>query len=284
MPAPKDPIRRELWLKKLSLVHKGKATWNKGIKMPLEFRLKMSELSKKFWKDPANIDKIKTRNAKVAFAKLGDKNPMKRPEVRLKASLSMKGRLMGDKNPSRRPDVKLKISQKLTGHTFSDETKRKISKTLKGKMIGELIPFYGKTHTSENKEKARIRAINMITSGLLSNRRTGIELKVREVLERDDIEFKEQVPLKEVTVVDFYLPEYNIVIYCDGDYWHRGEWAKKHKIPNKDKWQTKILENEGYKVFRFSETEINASVDKCADLVKSYIKNLSSWKTTNINQ
>src|SRR3989338_1081926 len=271
MPAPIDPIKREVWLKKLSLVHKGKATWNKGIKMPLEFRLKMGKLSKEFWTNPENKGKILARNLKVAESKKGDKNPMKRPEVRLKASLSMKGRLTGDSNPSRRPEVRDKIRRALLGHTFSLGTRVKISRTLTGKLVGELNPFYGKTHTLENKEKARIRAINMITSGLLANRRTAIELKVREVLERNDIEFKEQVPLKDVTVVDFYLPKHRIVIYCDGDYWHKGEWAKKHKVINKDNWQTKILENSGYKVFRFSESDINHSAEKCVDLVKYFI-------------
>ncbi|MBI3273771.1 MAG: DUF559 domain-containing protein [Candidatus Colwellbacteria bacterium] len=274
MPAPLDPIKRELWLKKLSLAHKGKKAWNKGIKMPLEFRLKMGGLSNKFWTDPANKEKIKLRNQKIAYSKLGDKNPMKRPEVCLKASLSMKGRLLGNLNPSRRTDVRTKISRSLMGHTFSTETREKISKTLTGKLVGELNPFYGKKHTLEVKEKSRARAINMITSGLLSSRRTEIELKIKEALLRTNLKFEEQIPLKEVTVVDFYLPEYGIVIYCDGDYWHRGEWAKKHKVPNKDKWQTKILENSGHKVFRFSETEINNSADQCINLVKNHIYSL----------
>ena len=275
MSAPKDPTKRELWLRRLSLVHKGKVSWNKGIKMPLEFRLKMGKLSKEFWINPANRRKILARNLKVADSKKGDRNPMKRPEVRLKASLSMKGRLLGDLNPSRRVDVRSKISRALMGHTFFPEIREKISKTLTGKLVGELNPFYGKHHTLENREKRRARAINMLTSGLLSNRRTVIELKIKEALEKTSIEFKEQVPLKGITIVDFYLPEYRIVIYCDGDYWHKGEWAKKHKIPNKDKWQTKILENEGYKVFRFSEIDISSSANECVNLVKSYINSFS---------
>jgi len=275
MPAPIDPIKREVWLKKLSLVHKGKATWNKGIKMPLEFRLKMGKLSKEFWTNPENKGKILIRNLKVAESKKGDKNPMKRPEVALKASIAMKGRLVGDLNPSCRASVRAKISQALMGHTFTPESREKISKTRTGKLVGELNPFYGKHHTAENIEKSRVRTINMLTSGLLSSRRTTIELKVRGALLRANFKFKEQVPLKEITVVDFYLPEYNIVIYCDGDYWHKGGWAKKHKVPNKDKWQTKILENEGYKVFRFSETEIERSADNCIELVKDHINKMA---------
>jgi len=270
MPAPTDPIKKQIWIKKLSLAHKDKMPWNKGIKMPLGFGLKMGELSNKFWNNPTNKDKILLRNYKISESKKGDKNPMKRPEVVAKRSLKMIGKLIGDRNPSKNPLVKNKISKKLLGHEVSITTRQKISKSLVGKLVGESNPFYGKHHTTENKEKSRARAINMLVSGLLSNRRTEIEIKIKEALEKTNLEFEEQVPLKGITVADFYLPEHRLVIYCDGDYWHKGEWAKKHKVINKDNWQTKILENSSYKVFRFSESEINSSPDKCIDLVKSF--------------
>ena len=271
MPSPSDPIKRQIWLNKLSSVHKGRVTWNKGIKVPLECGLKMSKLSKEFWSNPSNIGKILLRNYKISESKKGDRNPMRRPEVATKRSLKMIGKLVGDKNPSRDPKVKNKIREKLLGHRVSTVVRQKISKSLVGKLVGELNPFYGKHHTTENKEKSRVRAINMLTSGLLSNRRTQIELKIREALLKTDLTFNEQIPLEGITVVDFYLPKYRAVLYCDGDYWHKGEWANKHKVPNKDNWQTKTLESRGYKVFRFSETEINNSPDKCVKLVESFI-------------
>lgn len=278
MPAPTDPIKRQIWLKKLSLAHKGQTTWNKGIKMPAEFRLKMGRLSKEFWTNPENKEKILMRNFKVALSKLGNKNPMKRPEVVAKRSFKMIGKLVGDLNPSRNPEVRAKISKALKGHTFSEETKNKISHTLEGKMVGILNPFYGKHHTAENKEKSRARAINMITSGLLSKRRTGIELKIGKVLSEVNLKFNEQFPLEGITVVDFYLSEYKIVIYCDGDFWHKGEWAKRHDVIRKDNWQNKVLESRGYKVFRFSETDIDTSPEKCMNLVSRFILNNQNGK------
>lgn len=273
MPAPRNPIKRQIWLNKLSMAHKGKPTWNKGIKMPIDFRLKMGELSKEFWTNPENREKIILRNLKISESKIGDKNPMKRPEVAAKVSIKKMGKLMGNLNPSRRVEVRAKISEALTGHTFSPEIRQKISKTLTGKLVGKLNPFYGKKHTAENIEKSRIRAINMITSGLLSNRRTAIEVRIKEALLKTSLRFNEQTPLEGITVVDFYLPEYSVVIYCDGDYWHKGEWAKKHHVIRKDNWQTKVLESRGYKVFRFGETDINSSAEKCIDLVKYFILN-----------
>lgn len=275
MPAPTDPIRYKIWIENLSKSHKGVNPWNRGLIMSASFRKKVGENSRMWWQNQENKEKILIRNKKVALSKMGDKNPMKRPEIAKKVSLYMTKRMLSDKNPMYNSEVRAKISSKLMGHEVPQNIREKISRNLVGKLIGDKNPFWGKHHTIENREKSRIRAINMITSGLLSGRRTEIEVKTREALLRTNLKFKEQVPLENITVVDFYLPENNIVIYCDGDYWHKGEWAKKHKIINKDNWQTKILENKGYKVFRFSETEINAATDKCISLVQNYIKTLS---------
>ena len=46
-----------------------------------------------------------------------------------------------------------KISLIKTGQTHSDETKKKISDSLKGKMAGEKNPFYCKKHSDETKKK-----------------------------------------------------------------------------------------------------------------------------------
>lgn len=278
MPSPQSFDKRQLWIENLSKSHKGKTTWNKGVKMPQSFKLKTGEISKNFWADPSNGEKIRIRNKKISESKIGDKNPMKRAEVVTKRSLKMIGKLVGDKNPAKNPDVRKKIKLKLLGHKVTKNVRTKISKSLEGKMVGELNPFYGKHHTPENKEKSRKRAINMITSGLLSKRRTGIELKIEKALLEANLKFNEQYPLEEITVVDFYLPQYRIVIYCDGDYWHQGEWAKNHNVIRKDNWQTKVLESKGYKVFRFSETEINKSPEECINLAKYFILNNHNGK------
>lgn len=275
MPAPTDPIRYKIWIENLSKSHKGVNPWNRGLIMSDSFRKKVSENSKIWWQNQKNKEKILIRNKKVALSKMGDKNPMKRPEIAKKVSLYMTKRMLSDKNPMYNSEVRAKVSSKLMGHEVPQNIREKISRNLVGKLIGDKNPFWGKHHTIKNIEKSRIRAINMITSGLLSSRRTEIEVKTREALLKTNLKFREQVPLENITVVDFYLPENNIVIYCDGDYWHRGEWAKKHRVINKDNWQTKTLENKGYKVFRFSETEINASTDRCISLVQNYIKTLS---------
>jgi len=57
--------------------------------------------------------------------------------------------------------------------------------------------------------------------------------------------------------------EPNIVIECDGDYWHNREDIKKKDLTkNKD-----LIEN-GYKIYRFWEHEINRSPELCINKIK----------------
>jgi len=60
-----------------------------------------------------------------------------------------------------------------------------------------------------------------------------------------------------VGLVDFYLPEENIVIECDGDYWHGSDRPEQQR---KDKIRTEKLQQLGYKVFRFWEHEIGSNM------------------------
>lgn len=76
------------------------------------------------------------------------------------------------------------------------------------------------------------------------------------------------------TEVDFYIPRGKIVIYCDGEYWHR----HGTKGYNKDQRQVDVLTTEGYKVFRFTESEINKNVFNCVNEVQSYQESLKKVK------
>ena len=54
-----------------------------------------------------------------------------------------------------------------------------------------------------------------------------IERKVEEQLNKYKIKYFKQKPICNAHfVVDFYLPEYELVIECNGDYWHSLEKAK----------------------------------------------------------
>jgi very-short-patch-repair endonuclease len=271
MPSPKDLIKKKIWKKRLSKAHKGLIPWNKGKSLSEKTKRKLSKVMKEFWNNTKYRKKMEVRNKKLSELMRGYRNPMKRPEVVKKRSEKMKGKLVGNKNPAKRPEIRRKISKALKGHLVSQETRKKIKRTLKGKYVGKKNPFYGKHHTKEVREKSRIRAIKQLISGELKNRPTSIELRIEKELIKNNIYYKKQVSLKDITVVDFYLPRREVAIYCDGIFWHKSEWAKKRGVIEKDRKQVKILSANGYKVFRLSETEINSSPKRCVEKIVKYI-------------
>lgn len=90
--------------------------------------------------------------------------------------------------------------------------------------------------------------------------RTSIELKMKEELDRRSLEYEEQYVINNKFIVDFYLPKYNAVIECDGDYWHNLPDTKK-----RDKAKNAYLTKCGFNLFRFWEHEINSDVSSCVD-------------------
>ena len=56
----------------------------------------------------------------------------------------------------RSEETKRKLSEANTGKTLSEETRRKMSEVRKGKQAGENHPMYGKTHTPEARRKISI--------------------------------------------------------------------------------------------------------------------------------
>lgn len=96
---------------------------------------------------------------------------------------------------------------------------------------------------------------------------------------------------KNVTTVfgkpDFVIGKKKIAIFCDGEFWHGRNWEKRrgdHKSNcefwyskierniERDKEVNKILALQGWKVFRFWETEIKRESDRCVDKILNYME------------
>ena len=86
---------------------------------------------------------------------------------------------------------------------------------------------------------------------------TSIELKMQNILRENNIKFEKQKPLLKKYIVDIFIKP-NIVIECDGDYWHNRPGAQE-----RDKLRNVNLTNAGYKVLRFWEHEINDNINLC---------------------
>ncbi len=88
---------------------------------------------------------------------------------------------------------------------------------------------------------------------------TSIEALIRKVLEKKGINFKQEVRIGKY-YADFLILNSKLIIECDGEYWHRSDFAKK-----RDSKKDKFLALKGYKIYRFTEKEIKESKGNCAE-------------------
>ena len=131
---------------------------------------------------------------------------------------------------------------------------------------------------------------NMVAN---KSRGTKIELLLAKVLWNSGIRYRKNDNGVHGTP-DFTLRGFRIAIFCDGEFWHGKDWeTNKKKIKsNRSFWYAKIernikhdreitqqLESEGWKVFRFWETDIRKHADECANQVLSYVQKQRTMKS-----
>ncbi len=90
---------------------------------------------------------------------------------------------------------------------------------------------------------------------------------------------------------DFVIKGKKIAIFCDGEFWHGKDWEthKSDHKSNREFWYSKIernierdkevtnqLEAQGWKVFRFWETEITKTPDLCLNRILDYMNKASA--------
>lgn len=148
----------------------------------------------------------------------------------------------------------------MKGRKQSEEIKQNLREKLKGKHLS-LNTEFKKGHLISIEVKKKISKWQ-INNPNRKFKDTSIELKVEAELQRRNINYQKQVPLCNIAIVDFYLPEYRIVIQCDGDYWHNLSGSKE-----RDEKQDKVLIFNGFNVYRFWEYEINKSIEKCINKI-----------------
>jgi len=90
---------------------------------------------------------------------------------------------------------------------------------------------------------------------------------------------------------DIALKKYKTVIFIDGEFWHGHNWEeRKHKIKtNREFWIPKIerniqrdeevnlaLNEMGYKVFRYWETDVKKNLDTCLQEVLIHLEEVKA--------
>ena len=96
---------------------------------------------------------------------------------------------------------------------------------------------------------------------------TYIEKLIRQELEKRKIQFKQEyLAQAPFLTVDFFLPQYKLLIYCDGKYWHKKDNRRKQDYVINAK-----LRRAGYKVIRFWEDQIKRDPTKCIDKALAHV-------------
>lgn len=115
----------------------------------------------------------------------------------------------------------------------------------------------------------RCRNIHLIKTSRKKD--TGIEIATEKMLNKIGVQYLKQAAIKCIAVVDFYVPKSNLIIQCDGEYWH----SFPHKIKNDTTQDAKFKVN-GFRVLRLKEKEINKFPAKCYRRLCEAIKNKKS--------
>lgn len=168
---------------------------------------------------------------------------------------------------------KKNISKGMAGKKKSEETKEKMKIAQKKNQNDKNIRMktsksWRKQWNSLTKEEQLERLKPWLNAGHKSFHNcfkpSSIELKVKEQLNRYKIKYIQQKPINHNKfVLDFYLPEYQLVIECNGDYWHN--------LPNRKERDQKLEEyviSKGKDILWLWEHEINDEWFDIADYLE----------------
>ncbi len=150
---------------------------------------------------------------------------------------------------------------------FSKKHCQRISKALTGKPKSKehIEKMKGDNNPSKRPEvKQKIREARL--RQVFPIRDTKIEILLQEELRRRGFKFQKHIPVERICQPDIVFPDKKIVIEADGDYWH-----SLPKAIVKDRRNNKLLRKRGWKVFRFSETQINNNVKECINQVEKLL-------------
>ena len=143
--------------------------------------------------------------------------------------------------------------------TIVGNRKGKLSNGYHGGKLKNTCLFCQKVYEIWPYEKDQSKFCSRICQGHYSARNiylfkpTSIEVAVYEELENRNILFEKQKNIEGKFVVDAYIPELNLIIEADGDYWHSLEKAKI-----RDEKKNKYLLENGYSLIRLKESEIKS--------------------------
>jgi very-short-patch-repair endonuclease len=163
----------------------------------------------------------------------------------------------------------------------SEETKQKISKSGTGVSRPKAEGFgVGRIQSKETRDKMSKSAIKrIIKTGKV--KRSGLEYKFEGILDLLEIKYIHSYFIETINkIYDFYLPEHNILIEIDGDFWHCNPNTKyaspECKTQNinikNDIFKSQWALDNGYKLLRFWENDINNNIKQVKQTLLEHYK------------
>lgn len=227
----------------------------RGLKRTPEQRQQMSERAKKLGIKPSplaiqrSIESRKTHPSPL----IGRQIP---PDVRAKISATNKGK-------KRSPESIAKFSETMMGHTVSVETRRKLSKA-NSRPRKPLSPQHRENQSLSHKrrweqlpeEQKRRKIEQMRSPDWKYANGSKLERLIGEALADLAIEAHHHYKIGTYEA-DFFIPQWNLVVECDGRYWH-----SLPEVQARDSVRDAFMRDRGYTVLRLGEKDIRANPSK----------------------
>lgn len=166
---------------------------------------------------------------------------------------SEKSRMMGKKTSQTRkimfkkgllPDISGK-NNPMYGKTAWNKGLTKETSNIIQKISKKLSKFHKDKWLNLSEEEKQVkRKYCALIGANCKKRRTSIELIIENVLKNQNIDYISGY-YKDNMVFDFYLPKYNFVIECQGDYWHSN--PIKYNITNINEIQKRNIQRDNKK-------------------------------------
>jgi hypothetical protein len=149
------------------------------------------------------------------------------------------------------------------------------------------------SQSEEWKEESRLRAVEILSSGIISKTETECQKTINQMLDELNIKYENEYNCKYVSI-DNYLLDFNLMIEVMGTYWHcdprhyktieyqtQVDRIKHDKIKN-----SYIKNNYNIDILYIWESDVVSSYDLCKNLIRNYTNQkgkLNNYHSFNYN-
>lgn len=247
MVMPKDPEKAEATRKRMSESAKKRVRTAEEEEARLQAARSTEAIAKLSATQKARLANPEIRKAMSEATK----KTLANPEVRQQRNEATKAGL-------NRPEVKIRRSEQMKKVWEETDIRERVSEAVKKAMVEVVArPEYKQnlenamkiTRATPEYQEAHAKGLSKMHR---YRERTSIEVIVASLLTSLGVEYEEQKRIGRYSV-DFYIPGKNLVIECDGSYWHS---ERKPGAKEKDARKDAYLTSCGYSILRLPEVEI----------------------------